>query len=228
MTVRKRVKGHVNQWGKELKRLYFYFNMSSKMNSTEGFSNTEVTSNLCFAGRKAKDGRRAWKPWGVRRLWWVLLSTQIGPRGWRTQQNGSSRTQGMGWKWKGQGNFTPFWASRPSINSALGHGLLRSLPPWICSVYSSEVGKDYARCSELAQWWWLGGLHAIYGHLWGQVSSNHGEQWGLNFFSPTRNFMVKNRTILWGFLKVFQAPSQRTQDNKTQGEPHSGFRFLFT
>lgn len=52
MIVRKRVKGHVNQWGKELKSLYFYFNMSSKMNSTEGFSNTEFMSNLCLLGER--------------------------------------------------------------------------------------------------------------------------------------------------------------------------------
>ena len=105
-----------------------------------------------FAGRKVKDGCRTWKPWGIRQLWLVLLSTQIGPRGWRTQQNGSSKTQGMGWKRTGQGNFTHFWASCPSSNWALGHGLLRSLPPWICSVYSSEVGKDQARCLS-----WLSG-----------------------------------------------------------------------
>lgn len=47
-------------------------------------------------------------------------------------------------------------------------------------------------------------------HLWSsedRLVTNHGEQWGLNF-SPTRNFMVKNRTLLWGFLKVFQAFSR--------------------
>lgn len=66
------------------------------MNSTEGFSNTEVMSNLCFAGRKAKDDGEHGNLEASDGLWWVLLSTQIGPRGWRTQQNGSSRTQGMG------------------------------------------------------------------------------------------------------------------------------------
>lgn len=62
MTVRKRVKSSCEPMRQRIERLYFYFNISSKMNSTEGFSNTKFMSNVCFAGRKAKGGCRTWKP----------------------------------------------------------------------------------------------------------------------------------------------------------------------
>ena len=68
----------MNQWGKELKRLSFYFNVSSKMNSTEGFSNTKLTSNVRFAGRKVKGGCRTWKPEASDSSGWFCWAPRLG------------------------------------------------------------------------------------------------------------------------------------------------------